>query len=109
MEMNSLTVWYSTWLSFISISVGGIRAADAEDHELLDGVVLDVVVVHLHQLDIAVVAERRLAEGLGRVDLHLCVLLLVPQPAQPDALARRAAVLLDHARLEGAALLEARV
>mmetsp|Transcript_14302 Transcript_14302/g.37103 ORF Transcript_14302/g.37103 Transcript_14302/m.37103 type:complete len:260 (+) Transcript_14302:1391-2170(+) len=67
-----------------------------------------MVVVHLHQLEVVVVVERALAEGLGRVDLHLGVGLLVPKPAKPDALAGGAAVLLDHARLEGAALLEAR-
>ena len=83
------------------------RTLDAEDHELLDRVVLDVVVVHLHQLEVGVVIERGLAERRGRVDLDLGVRLLVPQPAEPDALAGRAAVLLEHARLEGARLLEA--
>eukprot|EP00966_Prymnesium_polylepis_P164408 3800844-Prymnesium_polylepis.1 len=42
-------------------------------------------------LDVVVICEARITERLRRVDLHLLVGRLVPQPAQPDALARRAA------------------
>ena len=83
------------------------RTLDAEDHELLDRVVLDVVVVHLHELEVVVVAEGLGAELRRGVDLDLGVGRLVPEPAEPDALARRATVLLDDTRLEGARLLEA--
>ena len=74
----------------------GARAVDTELEELTDGVVLDVVVVHLHQLEVRVVGQLGLAVRLGRVDLDLGVGRLVPEPAQPDALAGRATVLLDH-------------
>mmetsp|Transcript_2472 Transcript_2472/g.6457 ORF Transcript_2472/g.6457 Transcript_2472/m.6457 type:complete len:328 (+) Transcript_2472:570-1553(+) len=77
----------------------GSRAVHAELDELLDGVVLDVVVVHLHQLELVVVVEHG-------VPVVLAVVLAL-QPDEPDALTRRAAVLLDDARLEGRVLLEA--
>ena len=86
---------------------GSIGAINAEGEELLDGVVLHVVVVHLHQLELVVILKAALAVALGRVDLADVVGLRVHEPAQPDALTSRAAVLLDDAGLEGAGLLEA--
>mmetsp|Transcript_25071 Transcript_25071/g.81051 ORF Transcript_25071/g.81051 Transcript_25071/m.81051 type:complete len:489 (-) Transcript_25071:17-1483(-) len=78
----------------------GVGAVVAEGEEFLDGVVLDVVVVHLHELELVGVVEGCLAEGLAVV--------LALEPAEPDALAGGAAVLLDHPRLEGHGLLEHR-
>ena len=86
---------------------GGVGAINAEGEELLDSVVLDVVVVHLHELELVVILKAALAVALGRVDLADVIGLGVHEPAQPDALTSRAAVLLDDAGLEGAGLLEA--
>merc|ERR1719197_1635670 len=75
-------------------------ALGAELDELGDGVLLGMVVVRLHQLEHLAVLARALAVG-GAVVAGL-------ELDDPDALARRAAILLNHTRLEGHRLLEAR-
>jgi len=75
------------------------RAVDAELEELSTRVVLDVVVIHLHELEHVAVLKAGIAKRLA--------VLLILKPDEPDALARGPTVLLDHARLERGALLEA--
>ena len=77
----------------------GRRPVHAELEELAHRVVLDVVVVHLHQLELVVIIELCVAQILA--------VGLILEPDEPDALSGRAAVLLDHARLEGGEGLEA--
>ena len=55
------------------------RAVDAELEELAAGVVLDVVVVHLHELEPLAIVEEAIA---------VVLVLAAAQPAEPDALAR---------------------
>jgi len=76
----------------------GGRSVHAEFEELANSMVLDVVVVHFHELDLVAIQE-------GCIPKVLAVGLIL-QPAQPDSLASRTTVLLDHTWLEGTALLE---
>ena len=64
-----------------------IRPVDAKLHELTHRVVLHVLVVHLHELESIADAQLGVAE--------LFAMRLIDEPAQPDALARAAPVLLD--------------
>merc|ERR1719159_2222497 len=81
-------------------SAGLVRASgDAPLDEFRDGVLLGVVVVRLHQREHLSIFATPLAVRRAVVTLL--------QLDDPDALARRPAVLLHNARLEGHRLLEA--
>mmetsp|Transcript_11678 Transcript_11678/g.18792 ORF Transcript_11678/g.18792 Transcript_11678/m.18792 type:complete len:315 (+) Transcript_11678:54-998(+) len=63
----------------LPLAGGAAGAVDAKLDELAHGVVLGVVVVHLHQLDLVAVLKNNVSK-VGAVVLAI-------QPAQPDALA----------------------
>mmetsp|Transcript_93890 Transcript_93890/g.287285 ORF Transcript_93890/g.287285 Transcript_93890/m.287285 type:complete len:557 (-) Transcript_93890:164-1834(-) len=69
-----------------------VSAVDAPSNELRDGVLFNMVVVRLHQNQLIAVFDTGIPELLAIVTLL--------QVDDPDAFAGRAAVLLDHARLE---------
>jgi len=103
--VNELTTGFAATLKVLTGGGGspvtsalGIGAVIAEGEELLDGVVLDVVVVHLHKLDVVVVAEGSITK--------MFAVLLVHEPDEPNTLTSRATVLLDDAGLESASLSE---
>mmetsp|Transcript_32206 Transcript_32206/g.72656 ORF Transcript_32206/g.72656 Transcript_32206/m.72656 type:complete len:490 (-) Transcript_32206:43-1512(-) len=82
------------------VALAARTAVDAPLDELAHGVELLVVVVGLHHVEHVAIFERRVTV-VGAVLLFL-------ELDDPDALARRATVLLDHARLVRHRLLEAR-
>mmetsp|Transcript_2721 Transcript_2721/g.5630 ORF Transcript_2721/g.5630 Transcript_2721/m.5630 type:complete len:375 (-) Transcript_2721:568-1692(-) len=103
--IDQLCLGCTSALEVFSLSLGLphgvslVASVDTPVKKLPHGVVLDVVVVHLHQLQLVVILQF----GVSQIR----AVFLLRQPAEPDALTRRPTVLLDHSGLERRSDLEA--